>query len=109
MKAINTRWIMTKKIKDEREKRKTRLVARGFEEREIGCRMEAPTCSMEGLKLCLSVIKREGWQAHSLDVKTAYLEGEAIDRNIIVRPPSGSENRQIVDVKQGHVWAQRRC
>ena len=87
MKVINTRWIMTKMIKDGREKWKARLMARGFEEREIRCRMEAPICSMEGLKLCLRVIKREGWQAHSLDVKTAYLQGKAIDRDIIVRPP----------------------
>ena len=48
---------MTKKIKDGREKWKAKLVARGFEEREIGCRMEALTCSVKGLKLCLSMIK----------------------------------------------------
>ena len=60
MKVINTKWIMNKNIKEGREKGKARLVAKGFEEREIGCRMEAPTCSMEGLKLCLSVIKRDG-------------------------------------------------
>ena len=59
MKVINNKWIMIKKIKDKREKQKPRLVGKGFEERKIGYRMEALTCSVEGLKLCLSVIKRK--------------------------------------------------
>ena len=69
------------------ERWKARLVVRGFEEKKIEGRTEAPMCSSEGLKICLSVIKREGWKVRSIDVKTAYLQGENIERTIVVKPP----------------------
>ena len=58
--GLSMRRIMTKKITKGEERRKARLVVQGFEEKKIEGRTEAPTCSGEGLKICLSVIKREG-------------------------------------------------
>ena len=68
---------------------------RGFEEKKIEGRTEAPTCSREGLKLCLSVIRREGWKVRSIDVKTAYLQRENIEITIVVKPPNESQGRLI--------------
>ena len=51
---------------------KTRLVARGFEEENIED-TDAPTCSPETLKICLSIINRKSWECKNLDIKTAYL------------------------------------
>ena len=78
---------MTKMLKNGEEGWKARLVVRGFEEKKIEGRTEAPTCSGEGLKICLSVIKREGWKVKSIDVKTAHLQGENIEITIVVKPP----------------------
>ena len=68
--GIPTMGIMTKK-KFQKWKRKVESkvrAQRGFEERKIDGRIVAPTCLGEGLKICLSVIKREGWKVRSLDV-----------------------------------------
>ena len=85
--GLLTRWIMTKKIKNREERWKARLVVRGFEEKKIEGRTESLTSSGEGLTICLSVIKREGRKVRSTDVKTAYLQGENIERTIVVKPP----------------------
>ena len=45
--------------KENKTKWKARLVVQGFEEKKLTERTETPTCSGEGLKLCLSVIKKE--------------------------------------------------
>ena len=62
---------MTKNLNNGNERWKARLVVRGFEEKKIEGKAEAPTSSSEGLKICLSVIKREGWKVRSIDVKAA--------------------------------------
>ena len=49
--GLSTRWIITKKVKHREERWKARLVVRGFEEKKIEGRTEAPTCSGEGLKM----------------------------------------------------------
>ena len=86
-KTISIRWIVTEKMKEGKRICKARLVARGFEEREGKTRNDAPTCSPEVLKLCLSVMISRGWECHSIDVKTAYLQGDLIKREVFIRPP----------------------
>ena len=75
--GLSTRWIRT--IKQGEERWKARFVVRSFEEKKIEGRNEASTCSGEGLKMYLSVIKKEWWRVRSIDVKTAYLQGKNID------------------------------
>ena len=41
---------------------------------EDSFKCEAPTCSVEGLKVVLVVRKTLGWRVRTLDIKTAYLQ-----------------------------------
>ena len=63
-------------------------MARGFEEEMAEWEKEAPTCSAETLKFCLTVMKLKKWTCYSLDVKTAYLQGDEIQREVYLKPPS---------------------
>src|SRR5215469_9564518 len=82
-KIIGTRWIITEKEKEGEKTIKARLVAKGFmensKENELNCK--APTCSPEGLKVVLSVIKRKGWVIQSIDIKTAYFQSKKIEKS----------------------------
>ena len=85
--AISTRWIVTEKIKNGEKICKTRLVARGFEEEMAEWEKDAPTCNAETLKFCLSLVKLKRWNCYTLDVKTAYLQGDEIQREVYLKPP----------------------
>lgn len=86
-KAISTRWIVTEKLKGGEKICKARLVARGFEEEMPDWEKDAPTCNAELLKLCLTIIKLKKWNCYTLDVKTAYLQGDQIQREVYLKPP----------------------
>ena len=49
--------------------------------------------------------KREGWKVRSIDVKTAYLQGENIENNSL-QTSNRSENREVVDAEEGSLWPQ---
>ena len=85
--AISTRWIVTEKLKGGEKICKARLVARGFEEEMADWEKDAPTCNAELLKLCLTIIKLKKWNCYTLDVKTAYLQGDEIQREVYLKPP----------------------
>ena len=87
-KAISTRWIVTEKVKGGENICKARLVARGFEEEMAEWEKDAPTCNAETLKFCLTVMKMKKWTCYTLDVKTAYLQGDEIQREVYLKPPS---------------------
>ena len=91
-KAVSTRWVVTEKIKDGEVICKARLVARGFEEELEGWEKDAPTCNAETLKFCLSIINQKGWMCCTVDIKTAYLQGDKIQREVYVKPPAEIEN-----------------
>ena len=90
-KAISTRWIVTEKVKVGKKICKARLVARGFEEEMAEWEKDAPTCNAETLKFCLTVMKLKKWTCYTLDVKTAYLQGDEIQREVYLKPPSEGE------------------
>lgn len=90
-KAISVRWIITEKMKNGERTCKARLVARGFEEEMEEWEKDAPTCTAETLKFCLCIIKQKNWECRTLDIKTAYLQGERIEREVILRPPEEFE------------------
>ena len=63
---------------------------------------DSPTCTKESLRLVLSIIVQNGWMPHSIDIKTAFLQGHLLDRNAYVKPPA--------DLKlYGKVWKLRKC
>ena len=100
-KAINTRWVCTRKIKGGKVVMKARLVARGFEENNQHFQKDSPTCSKELLRICLAMISCQGWKLHSLDVKSAFLQGLPMEREVHIRPPK--------EAKSDCLWKMLRC
>ena len=86
---------------------KVRLVAQGFEEYNKKLEREAPTCAPETLKLCIAKIIQEGWVVKSIDVKTAYLQGDN-RKGGISETTGGSKYRQDMEAKEDGVRAERR-
>ena len=89
--TVSLRWVVTEKIKDNKPVVKARLVARGFEE-TLEQRTDSPTCSKDALRVGLTAIATAGWQCRSVDVKSAFLQGRAIDREVYVKPPPEFNN-----------------
>ena len=88
-KSIPTRWVVTEQSgsgKD--EPYKARLCMRGDLERgKEDIRSDAPTASKEAIKLTLAIAANEGFTVKTGDIKSAYLQGAAMDREIFVKPP----------------------
>ncbi len=51
----------------------------------------SPTIGREVVILCLNVIVNHGWTTHTLDVKQAFLQSDALKREVYVVPPKEAE------------------
>ena len=58
----------------------------------------SPTVSKASWRMCLVVASMYGWISHSLDVKTAFLQGVPLERLVYIRPPRDAGG------KEGIVW-----
>ena len=85
-KYICTRWALTKKFVNGNKTTKVRLVARGFEEDHLAkLRTDSPTCGKETLRIVIAIIMTNGWEINSLDIKSAFLQGKEISRDLFVK------------------------
>ena len=76
-KVISLRWVLSQKYKDSGIVYKARLVARGFEEEHLNeLRKDSPTCCKVSFCLVVSIIATNMWTIHSVDVKSAFLQGK---------------------------------
>ena len=99
--TISTRWVITeKKNVDNTPIIKARLVVRGFEE-EDRSQCDSPTASKSTMRTFLLVSANEGWAPQTIDIKSAFLQGKPIERDIYIQPPAGfSENGTIWKLKK---------
>ena len=95
-KALSVRWVVTDKNGD----KKARLVVRGYEEDTSNLRKESPTCSREAIRILILIASSKGWGCHTVDVKAAYLQGDAIERKIYLRPPPEFDNGYLWKLKK---------
>jgi hypothetical protein len=90
--AITLKWVFKLK-RDEAGvivKHKTRLVARGFVQRE-GIDFDdtfTPVARMESVRLLFALAAQEGWCVHLMDVKSVFLNGD-LNEEVYVHQPSG--------------------
>ena len=81
---------------------KSRLVVQGHRE-VVDIRSESPTASLLVIQILLSVVSMKRWVVKSADASNAYLQGEAIDRLLILRapepPPPGVPRGQLMKAK----------
>ena len=69
-------------MKDDAKIVKARLVARGFEEKTNTARTDSPTCSRQSLRMAFVTASTMSWTIHSLDITSAFLQGNEIRRNV---------------------------
>lgn len=82
---------------------KARLVAQGFEELQVSeLQKDSPTCASESLRLLVAVICQRQWELHSMDIKSAFLQGMELSRDIFIKPPPDANST-------GTLWKLRKC
>ena len=72
------------------DKHNTRLVAKGYAQRE-GIDYEenfSPTAKWDTIRTLLSLAAQKGWKVHQMDVKTAFLNGD-LKENVFMSQPEG--------------------
>ena len=92
--CISSKWIVKPKIVDGKHTTKARLVLKGYEE-EQKFRKDAPTCMKETVRILLVVTSTKGWKLNSIDFKTAFLQGDPIERDIYMVPPKEAETNML--------------
>ena len=112
VKIIGARWVHTDKAAKLRVpgtasenlpvQAKSRLVVQGHRA-VVDIRSESPTASLSVINLLLSVASMKRWIVKSADASNAYLQGEAIDRLLVLRapnpPPPGVAPGQLMRAK----------
>lgn len=89
MKVISSRELIQWKIP--RKKAKCRVVIRGFEDRRVGLDTDSPTLRPESFKLLLQYAADHDLEQYKIDLKTAFLQGDAYEGEdkIYWMPPEG--------------------
>jgi hypothetical protein len=87
--------------KGEIERFKTRLVAKGYTQKEGVDFKEtfSPTLRLESLRYLISLAKLNGFQVNHLDVQTAFLNGE-LEEDIFMEIPEGFDEKRYNQLKQ---------
>ena len=76
-------------------------MARGFEEGEdSSIRRDSPTCTKESLRLTLVTIASKGWRIGSLDIKSAFLQGQKIERDVYLKPPKEAGSDRLLKLNK---------
>ena len=86
--CISTTWAVT----NNREQVKARLVARGYEEVEE-VEKDSPTVSKSTMRILMSVAVSKGWTVKGIDIKSVFLQGKEIQRDVYIKPPCEVKDR----------------
>ena len=89
---IGSRWVLTWKKSSDPDDRslspKARLVLVGFQDPDLGrIATDSPTLRKESKHIILSICASKGWVIWGADIKTAFLSGDASNRDLYFRPP----------------------
>ena len=95
---ITTAWVLSKKG----DKVRARLVARGFEEVE-NVQKDSPTISKCFVRLILAIAVSRGWVVKTTDIKSAFLQGKQLDREVFLLPPKEASEAN------GKIWKLKHC
>jgi transposase InsO family protein len=91
--VVGCKWVDKEKLlPDGTTKHKSRLVAQGFTQRPGWDFHEtySPTVRWDSLRCLLALAAHHDWEAHHMDVKSAYLNG-TLEETIYMRQPKGFE------------------
>lgn len=103
MDLIDTRYVLSiKHTLDGRVIKKVRLVARGFQERNLKGENFSPVVSLDTLRILLAVAAPNKWVIQSMDATRAFLQS-SISHPVFLVPPEGA------DTQPGCVWKLNRA
>jgi hypothetical protein len=88
-------WKNKEGEKGEVVRNKSRLVAKGFSQKE-GIDYEAtftPVARLEAIRILLAIFVAKGFKLHQMDVKSAFLNG-VLEEELYVRQPPGLESEK---------------
>ena len=88
-KVLDLKWVYTNKSDN---RKKARLVVRGFQQKEILEDLCSPVAKMQTLKLLLSYCCQCGLMIMQMDVETAFLNG-TIKSEVFVKQPVGYDDK----------------
>lgn len=94
---ISCTWVLSKKGDETR----ARLVARGYEE-DQSVPKDSPTLSKSSLRVILTVAASNSWTVETTDIKSAFLQGSELNRNVLIKPPKEAEMK-------GKLWKLKKC
>jgi hypothetical protein len=94
---ISCTWVVGMKGDEVR----ARLVARGFEETEEVPK-DSPTMAKSSLRLILAIASAKGWNVETTDIKSAFLQGSHLERDVYLKPPKEANQR-------GKLWKLKKC
>ena len=101
--SVSCKWVFPDKLKGNGSRLlKPRLVAQGFEEKSMNERTDSPTCSCQALRMVFVSASIMLWELLSLDLTSAFLQGNNAEREVFVRPPSDI-------MEEGKIWKLQRC
>ena len=94
-------WVMVEKMIDGKPGVKARLAVRGDQENTDDLRTDSPTISKVNIKLFFLIAVSKQWAVNTCDVRSAFLQGSPLERDVYVRPP---KERKI----QGILWKMKK-
>ena len=95
--TLSTRWVITKKD----GQIKARLVVRGFKE-ELMMRRNSPTVGKGTMRIFLAIISCKNWTVKTTDIRSAFLQGKELRRDVYIKPPKKSDTYEGVEWKLIH-------
>ena len=88
---ITTTWVLTRKEGDAR----ARLTARGFQ--ELGnFPKDSPTLHKFSLRIILIIAANKRWSISTTDVRSAFLQGNKLERIVFVKPPKEAKLEKVL-------------
>ena len=72
-----------------------------FEENNYN-RTDSPTCSKQSIRMVFTVASSMSWELHTIDVTSAFLQGNRLEREVYVKPPKEF-------AEPGKIWRLLRC
>ena len=96
---LSCKWVLTQKP----DRKKARLVVRGFEDPDLhNVIKDSPTCSKDTFRIVVSLCASKAWKCNSMDIRTAFLQGKPLTRDVYVMPPPEVG-------LSGKLWKLRKC
>ena len=92
---ITGTWVIVKKQINGKEGIQARWVARGFQkEKEI--KANSPIVSKLGIRVLFAIAASNEWPLEVIDVKSAFLQGDQLDRELYMEPSSEEKKPNVI-------------